>query len=473
MTPINGHTLISWGFQPGAGFRSMIQIANAMRTKSAHVTDEEIILRLREVEGTYSLPQRLTMRDEPRSVSSFLPFVGSPEMKTNEEEVMKHMNFISRMPGYLEGAVMPDACPAGSQLGTIPVGGVVAMDNVIVPGMHSADICCSVAATNIDGDFDLKEVLNAAQRVTHFGFGGRDDTLKTKSPFYETMESMLLPVFKENPFLKGLEDVARWHFMTQGDGNHFFFVGESKATGIPTIVTHHGSRGLGAQLYNRGMAAAVRETRTLADVPSHLSFLPADTEIGQQYWAALQIVRAWTRSNHLALHRAVLDVLRAKFITWHWNEHNFVFRDGTTYYHAKGATPVSMNLLTSDPEHSAYSLIPRNMASSILVVANDGRTVNRKTMGFAPHGAGRHMSRKAYMASVDDPKAQYAKDTAGVDVRWFSGVADLTECASAYKDAEAIRKAIDYYGLANVVDEIEPYGTIMAGQQILRGASSA
>jgi len=60
----------------------------------------------------------------------------------NVEAVRKTMAQVLKTPVVIEGAVMPDACPAGPP-GTIPVGGVVAAMDAIIPGMHSADICCS------------------------------------------------------------------------------------------------------------------------------------------------------------------------------------------------------------------------------------------------------------------------------------------------------------------------------------------
>lgn len=89
----------------------------------------------------------------------------------NIDQVRQSMALLMRTPTVVTGAVMPDACPAGP-LGTIPVGGVVVARQAIHPGMHSADICCSVMLTNL-GKIDPKTVLDVAQQVTHFGPGGR------------------------------------------------------------------------------------------------------------------------------------------------------------------------------------------------------------------------------------------------------------------------------------------------------------
>ena len=56
-----------------------------------------------------------------------------------------------------------------------------------------------------------------------------------------------------------------------------------------------------------------------------------------------------------------------------------------------------------------------------------------------------------------------ARDAPGIDVRYFCGIPDLSELPSAYKNAASVRAQIDEFGLAEVVDTIEPYGSIMAG----------
>ena len=167
------------------------------------------------------------------------------------------MEELMKTPTLLEGAVMPDACPAGGK-GTIPVGGVVAAKNAIHPAMHSADICCSVMMTSF-GHVDPKKVLDAAHKVTHFGGGGR------KSGGFEPTKE-LMGRMRGNYFLRDekSEYLAKSHMGTQGDGNHFLFVGQSAETGETVMVTHHGSRGLGAHLYKQGMAMAESYRREIS-----------------------------------------------------------------------------------------------------------------------------------------------------------------------------------------------------------------
>ncbi len=372
----------------------------------------------------------------------------------NVNSVLESMDILMRTPTLVNGAVMPDACRAGPK-GTIPVGGVVAAKNAIHPGMHSADICCSVMLTDF-GSADPKDVLNAAHASTHFGPGGRDRNSQYRFP------TELLEAFESNYFLRDNQmiQIARTHLGTQGDGNHFLFVGISKETGNTMLITHHGSRGPGARLYTKGMKIAERFRQELSlETLKQNAWIPFDTEEGENYWHALQIIRAWTKKNHEVIHDATLEALGVKIENRFWNEHNFVFQDDDIFYHAKGATPLDAKFM---PDITGPRLIPLNMAEPVLIV--DGNTT-ATNLGFAPHGAGRNMSRTQHKKNKAEftNEEVFFEETKGLDVRFFSNEIDVSELPSAYKNAATVRDQMDEFGLGTVQDEVMPYGCIMAG----------
>ncbi|MFG1412945.1 RtcB family protein [Xanthobacter sp. VTT E-85241] len=93
---------------------------------------------------------------------------------------------------------------------------------------------------------------------------------------------------------------------------------------------------------------------------------------------------------------------------------------------------------------------------------------------FAPHGAGRNMSRTALLKKLGIhglPPDRYhaaasdivAAQTEGLDVRFFYGRPDPSESPLAYKSAASVRAQIEHYGLADVIATIEPLGCLMAG----------
>lgn len=395
----------------------------------------------------------------------FLPLQAAPAYALNlvaEDEseidniakVTATMDALMRTPTVRGGAVMPDACPAGP-LGTIPVGGVVVTEGAIHPGMHSADICCSLMLTEF-GDADPKAILDAVHEATHFGPGGRANGKRY------TMSLDLLDAFRANMFLKDEKIIraAIEHMGTQGDGNHFAFVGRSKATGRTCLVTHHGSRGPGAGLYTLGMRVAERFRKRLS--PATLkdnAWIPSDTPEGEAYWEALQLIRRWTKANHNALHQAATLASGSKAKERFWNEHNFVFRRGDLFYHAKGATPVDADFL---PDTTGVQIVPLNMAEPVLLIRGQASDRN---LGFAPHGAGRNLSRTAHkrrLGSYSEAEV-FSAETAGLDARFYSGHIDVSELPSAYKPAATVRAQMAGFGLAEVVDEISPYGCVMAG----------
>jgi RNA-splicing ligase RtcB len=449
---ITGKTLITWGYAPGAWFAAAIPAAEKARAAGA---DEAAIRAIVDGFAPAPAPKPVALR-APGGVPFTLNIrAEEPEDGDNIAGVERHMAELMRVPTLVAGAVMPDACPAGSAPGTIPVGGVVAAKDAIHPGFHSADICCSMAVTVFSKGVNPTAVLDAGMKLSHFGGGGRARGAHVCPPV-EVLEA-----FDANEFLKPHVSAAVEHFATQGDGNHFFYVGRVASSGAIALVTHHGSRKPGAMLYKAGMETAERMTRARSpETPRHNAWIPADTREGEAYWSALQTVRAWTKANHFAIHDRIVEALGLERKDRFWNEHNFVFRkpDGL-FYHAKGATPAWAGFAA---DSSGLTLIPLNMAEPVLIArgldAEHG-------LGFAPHGAGRNFSRSAYMRrhAGKTEEEMVAEQTSGIDARFFCGIPDVSELPGAYKSAATVRRQIGEYGLAEVVDTIEPVGSIMAG----------
>lgn len=471
---ITGKTLIEWGHKPGPHFGEML--AYARDREFQHAPKEFIRQELQSWIPPVDTTEKMPLRARGDGPGYFLNLDmedaaedGSEDLeRENVMSVIRHMDELMRLPTVVAGAVMPDACPAGQFLGTIPVGGVIATRNAIHPGMHSADICCSMAFTNM-GHVHPKRVLDIGQAVTHFGPGGRDRGQQLRMP------QTLLDSFESNELLAPLLPLAREHFATQGDGNHFFYVGTLGHTGDTVLVTHHGSRAPGAKLFKAGMAIAEGFRKRISpETPKHNAWIPADTYEGRLYWDALQIIRTWTRESHFAIHDRVYELVgnTPSHFARFWNEHNFVFRrDDGLYYHAKGATPMWWDVAPGDGLMTSLRLIPLNMGHPILIVSE--KRGGQTGLGFAPHGAGRNMSRTAYIKTLTgnntkvlDPdalKAIVAEQTKGIDARFYNGSPDVSELPLAYKGADVVRKQIEKYNLAEIEGLIEPYGCIMAG----------
>ncbi len=440
---VTGKTLINLGFKSGKWFKEAIDYIN-----KNELTEIELTEYLERV----SPPPVIMPHAEP------IPFHKNIAAETEEEQdninkVIATMKALMTTPTLVDGAIMPDACPTGA-VGQIPVGGVAVAKNAIHPAMHSADICCSVMMTNF-GHVEPKAVLDAIHSITHFGGGGRAELFDLP----EDLEAQI----KANYYLKDTKSLtlAKTHLGTQGDGNHFVFVGKSKKTGETMLVTHHGSRGFGAHFYKKGMKVAEGFRKEISpQTPRKNAWIPFNTKEGKEYWAGLQIIRTWTKLNHNVLHQATCDKLNIEPIQRFWNEHNFVFKEGDLFYHAKGATPLK-DIFVPDSQ-DGLRLIPLNMSEPVLIVKGNATANN---LGFAPHGAGRNISRSQHFRNKKGKSIQaiFEEETAGLDVRFFSGHVDISELPSAYKNAENVKAQMKTFDLGEVVDEIMPYGSIMAG----------
>jgi len=484
MPILNGNDLLEAGWRPGPEIGRALAVAAEYERKG--ITDPKYLLKLVAKQVPPSAP-KAEMRGTAAPLAEAIEATCDTSAE-NVKNVRRHMTELLRVPVIERGAVMPDACPAGAALGTIPVGGAIAVRNAIIPSAHSADICCSMYATFFQCGKDVKEMLDDLMASTRFGVGGR-----------RAEEIVPHPVVDEqvwgNPFLSGLQESARVHIADQGDGNHFAYLGRvefgadalrrledagkaelaarmrsasvsgDQFEGL-ALVTHHGSRALGAKVYARGQNAATKHTNRVAQgIPDCAHWLDLSEVDGQSYWEALQYVSRWTLANHQSIHRRFVERSGANAVCEFGNEHNFVWKRGDLFLHGKGATPA----WKGEDGHPALGLIPLNMAEPILMVLGSD---NADYLSFAPHGAGRNVSRSATLrafrkedGSLDERRIQteIARRTAGLDIRWWYGRPDLSESPVGYKNAAEVKAQIARFGLAEIVTQIQPLGCIMAG----------
>jgi RNA-splicing ligase RtcB len=475
MALITGNDLLEAGWAEGPQLGAAL--AKAAEYEARGIQDKDYALKLlhRDMPPEAFVP-KLKPNAEPAPLAEAIEAAGALDAE-NIGNVRRFMRELLSMPVIERGAVMPDACPAGAARATIPVGGVIAVKNAIIPSAHSADICCSMHATFFQCGKETGAMLDDLMASTRFGAGGRSGDDVVPHPVNEE------PVW-ENAFLQGLQKYAVIHMADQGDGNHFAFIGKASFDDATlqalrnaghkeladafsgnrdnlVLVTHHGSRGLGAAVYARGQKAALKHTREIAEnIPDAAAWLDCSTDEGRDYWEALQYVARWTKANHESIHARFLKKSGATPVAAFGNEHNFVWKRGDLFLHGKGATPAWKD----DQGRPLLGLIPLNMAAPILMVL--GRD-NEEYLSFAPHGAGRNQSRTAIMRRFEGDQKKMdqtlAESTKGVDVRWYYGKADLSESPVGYKPADQIKAQIEKFGLADVIAQIEPLGSIMAG----------
>jgi tRNA-splicing ligase RtcB len=307
-----------------------------------------------------------------------------------DENTIDQMNRALSIPPAIRGALCADA-----HLGYgLPIGGVLAMDNAVMPYGVGVDIACrmmlSVVPIDTAGD-PIKQqetvITKAIEKHTRFGLGAAFQRSGRRQ--HEVMD-------RDWSILDGIVDKDRaWNQLgSSGSGNHFLDVGEIEFTeqfgDVPpgkyvAILTHSGSRGLGSKVANHFTRVAGAKHPLLPPQYKRLAWLSMDDEDGIAYWKAMELAGEYASANHNLIHYHVLRELGWDALLQVENHHNFAWReehDGrTVIVHRKGATPAGVDVL---------GVIPGSMATPGFLVRGKG---NAASLSSASHGAGRAMSR--------------------------------------------------------------------------------
>lgn len=306
-----------------------------------------------------------------------------------EPGAVQQMQNAVRLPVAVAGALMPDA----HQGYGLPIGGVLATENAVIPYGVGVDIACRMKLSVFDIPADALEPMNdrlasILQRETLFGAG---------AGFRKPLEHEVLEEdWSVTPVTKKVYDKARAQLGTSGSGNHFVEWGiltlDQPDLGLQpgrylALLSHSGSRGPGAMVANHYSRLAMELHPELPQELKRLAWLDLDSEPGQEYWAAMNLMGRFAAANHAMIHRKVHRALGAELLVDVENHHNFCWREvhngKELYVHRKGATPAGEGVL---------GVIPGSMASPGFVVRGKG---NAPSLESASHGAGRVMSRTA------------------------------------------------------------------------------
>jgi tRNA-splicing ligase RtcB len=361
-----------------------------------------------------------------------------------DEGSVQQMENACRLPVSVSGALMPDA-----HLGYgLPIGGVLATDNAVIPYAVGVDIACRMKLSVLD--MPARELRGARRRLirvleneTRFGLGAA----YRRPRDHEVMEAD----WGVSPVTRRLEGKAHRQLGTSGSGNHFVEFGrlvlEREGLGLApgeylALLSHSGSRGPGNEVASHYSKLAMNLHRELPRELRHLAWLDLDSDVGQEYWAAMQLMGAFASANHAVIHDQVVRALGSKVVAGVENHHNFAWKERhggrEVVVHRKGATPAGEGVM---------GVIPGSMATPGFVVRGRGAEASLES---ASHGAGRVMSRKQAKRTFTWSAVRRELDALGITVL----SAGTDEAPGVYKDIEAVMAA--QRDLVDIVARFEP-----------------
>lgn len=360
-----------------------------------------------------------------------------------EEQAKFQLYDALKLPVAVAGALMPDA---HSGYG-LPIGGVLATKNAVIPYGVGVDIGCrmcltlhSISPSYLQGHKD--KLIKLLGEHTKFGMYETD---KIKHDH----EVLSREEFKTIPIVKKLKDKAYKQLGTSGGGNHFVEFGLVSLTSnnnqfkLPAgnyfgILSHSGSRGLGANIAKHYTTMA-RKQCPLPKHVQHLAWLNMDTHDGMEYWFAMNLAGDYAKACHDNIHERLSKKLGSKPLLKIDNHHNFAWKQQINgqecIVHRKGATPAAKGEL---------GIIPGSMTAPGYIVKGLG---NPLSLQSASHGASRAMSRGACKQSFT--QSQITKLLAENGVSLIGGGID--EVPMAYKDINRV--------MANQNELVEVLGT--------------
>ena len=381
-------------------------------------------------------------RDQTRAAAGFVPRAEPAPYRiwgeNLEADAVNQMKNACRLPVAVAGALMPDAHVGYG----LPIGGVLATHDAVIPYAVGVDIACRMKMTVLDLPLhalerDRTRLTKALERETRFGVGG-----SFKSPRqHEVMDAD----WRVTRLTATLKDRAWSQLGTSGSGNHFVEYGVltvlDDAVGLPpgryvALLSHSGSRGTGAQIAQHYSKVAREARPELPPELAHLAWLDLASQEGQEYWAAMELMGGYAAANHALIHTHIRQALGVEPLLDLENHHNYAWRerhrlpDGTdrdVIVHRKGATPAGAGVL---------GIIPGSMGTPGYVVRGRGSAA---ALDSAAHGAGRRMSRtRAKQKFTWDQALRFLKER-GVTLL----SAGLDEVPMAYKDIDAVMAAQD------------------------------
>lgn len=368
-----------------------------------------------------------------------------------EEGALEQAKNIANLPfAFHHVALMPD-CHQGFGM---PIGGVLALDGVVIPNAVGVDIGCGMCAVKTSLEHishpQLKNLMSDIRQVTPLGFkhhkSPQDETHMPADADVNTMEV----VSREY-------ESARYQVGTLGGGNHFIEI-QKGSDGKIWIMIHSGSRNIGKQVadhYNRLAVKLNEQWNSPVLRSAQLAYLPLDTRESQEYIKEMQYCVDFALANRKLMMSRILDIFSDQFKS-EFNAfpminiaHNYAAKE--THFgkevvvHRKGATLA---------ENGTTGIIPGSQGTQSFIVKGKG---NPESFNSCSHGAGRVMGRKQAQRSLNLKEEIRKLNEKGI-IHAVRSVRDLDEAASAYKDInQVMRNQID---LVEILVKLTPLAVV-------------
>lgn len=342
-----------------------------------------------------------------------------------EPQAIEQVKNVCSIPNVFKWvALMPDVHPGFG----MPIGGVVAFKDKLIPNAVGVDIGCGVVMVKTDiraceAEYNIRKVLSSALEEIPVGFKKRKRAV-VSSIWEDVPEDQVIQKERKNAALQ---------LGTLGGGNHFIEIQKATDENV-VLMVHSGSRHLGkavADYYNKVARAYLKNKET--DYPPGLAWLPLDSKQGRDYYEAMRFCLRYASENRRIMIDILLELMGKHFGAFRTLErletiHNYAsleihYRE-EVMVHRKGAVRASGKVI-----------IPGSMGTQSYVGLG---LENAESFKSCSHGAGRVMGRKQARERIDYETVMDELSRSGISVVSPDRRSIVEEARETYKDIDEV-----------------------------------
>jgi tRNA-splicing ligase RtcB len=364
-----------------------------------------------------------------------------------EKGALKQAKDLANLPfAFKHIAIMPDT----HQGYGMPIGGVLASEDAIIPNAVGVDIGCGMCSLRTSLDHieteQLKKVMGTIRETVPVGFSHHDS--KQDEKWMPDRADQHLPIV-EQEYENALTQVG-----TLGGGNHFIEI-QKGSDGYIWIMIHSGSRNIGYTVAKHYHEMAKKKNKSWhTQVPKDLSFFPKGTNEFSDYIHEMDYCIEFALQNRKLMMERVKNafsdvysnVIFSDFIN---KPHNFASWENhfgkDVIIHRKGATRA---------QDGELGMIPGSQGASSYIVKGKG---NKMSFDSCSHGAGRIMSRTQARKTLSLEEQTKPLEERGI-LHAIRSDDDLDEAPGSYKDIEEVMNF--QTDLVDIIHELKPLAVI-------------
>lgn len=362
-----------------------------------------------------------------------------------EEGALGQAKNIANLPvSFSHIAIMPDS----HQGYGMPIGGVLATENAIIPNAVGVDIGCGMCSLRTNqkeiGRDQLKKILGSIRKAVPVGFSHHD----------KKQDAKWMPDLKDNlPIVEQEYNSALKQVGTLGGGNHFIEI-QRGSDGYIWIMIHSGSRNIGFTVAKHYNEKAKKLNQDRADVPKDLAYFLEDSDEFTFYIDEMNYCIEFALCNRKLMMERVKSAFQGEipgveFADFINKPHNFASREEhfgrDLIVHRKGATRA---------REGELGMIPGSQGAPSYIVRGKG---NEKAFESCSHGAGRLMSRTRAKKTLSVDEETKSLEERGI-LHAIRHNSDLDEAPGSYKNIKEVMA--NQADLVDIVIELQPLAVI-------------